>query len=158
MSLFAQRMYNRSSYFKLAKQRSRETGKPLMVIGNPDSGYGNQFWGRSYDHGDVTLDLNVTGDYKVAHRGDLHNTLPTYDDNSHIIFISYTLEYIKNLDRLIPHIFRVAGGPQNIFVVTAQRHSLLAHLKMSSGVDDPLSENIITHSPPQYQCIKYIKN
>jgi hypothetical protein len=156
--LWSQRMYYRHNYFKLAKNRALEMGKPLMVIGNPDSGYSNKIWGRSYDHGDVTLDLKVTGDYKVAHEGDLHDTLPTYNDDSHIIFISYTLEYIPNLERILPHIFRVAGSTKNIFVVTAQRTSLWAYLKRSSGLNDPDSVNIITHAPPKYPFIKFISN
>lgn len=39
--LALQRVWYRKHYFKLAKQRSIDLGKPLMVIGNPDSAYGN---------------------------------------------------------------------------------------------------------------------
>jgi hypothetical protein len=149
------RMATRRDYYARAVARARETGLPLMVVGNPDSGYGNKLLGAAYGYGDVTLDLKITGPCPNPDEGDIYETLPRYSDASHVIFVSYTLEYVPELERVIPHIMRVAGGSENVFVVHAQPHSLWSLLPWSSGMDDPLSQNVITEAPPTHGEIRF---
>ena len=51
------RKLNRRRLFRMAKERSRETGLPLLVIGDPHNGVMSVSTGADYGCGDVCLDL-----------------------------------------------------------------------------------------------------
>jgi hypothetical protein len=155
---WARRMVQRKQYYKRAKAQAARLGKPLMVIGDPDAGYTNKLLGASYPCGDVTLDLKLSDQCKRSGggvEGDVHKTLPTFADNSHVILVSYVLEYVPNLDHVIGELYRVAGSADNIFVVHASPYALWSRLRKSSSPSDPVAVNVITEAPPTSRKIKY---
>lgn len=110
-----QRPYKRYRYYQKAQRLSDFTGKPLMVIGCPNTG-GLSSKVYSYGCGDITLDvLDCQCNNSVVH--DIMGGLKQYTDNSHVIFISAVLEYIESdkLDYVITELKRVSGG--NLYVV-----------------------------------------
>lgn len=106
------RHYRRIRDFKIAKKLSKKLNKPLLVIGSPDNGGFNSIFGRSYECGDLCIDL--VGCKKCEHsiKGDALNVLKKIPSNSHVIYESCTLEYIHDYDIsiLIEEIKRVSGG------------------------------------------------
>lgn len=152
-----ERMYNHVQYYKLALARSKLLNKPLMVIGEPSAGYSNKIFGPMYGCGDILLDIKIESQCN-SNEGDIQETLPTYGDNSHIIFISYTLEYVDDLESLIPHILRVSGGWENVIVIHAKPWSIWTQLyKIKNHLPgiNTTYKNIIPHAPPMHKCIKF---
>lgn len=153
------RLHLKSKYYKMAKDRAAELGKPLMVIGDPSGGFTDIVFGiRSYGFGDVTLDLKVSPDCPNPVEGDIQVTLPKFSDNSHVIFSSWTFEYVSDLATLIPHIYRVSGGSNNIFVASGNPYSIFSWIEPGNFlVDHPTAPNIITSAPPTCDFITFIK-
>lgn len=150
------RIYKRTKYYNLAKSRSEFLKRPLIVVGNPDSGPTNKIIGRLYECGDYTIDINGSKCNNTL-QGDLLQQLKKFSDNSCVIYISYVLEYIENIDDTIKEIYRVAGDSSNIFVIHAQNNSKISLVKYSSGKSDPYSKNVIDTAPPEYNNITYHK-
>lgn len=156
---WGERIHLRKKYFKLARERANLLGKPLMVIGEPDAGYTNRLLGADYPCGDITLDLKVSAKCKKvgASEGDVHDTLPTFADNSHVIFVSYVLEYVRDLDSIVSQLSRIAGSSKNLFVVYAKPYTLWSRLSRSSSPSDPIARNVITGAPPTHAKITSFK-
>jgi hypothetical protein len=150
------RMYKRTEYYNLAKNRTKETNRPLIVVGNPNSGPTNKIIGRLYDCGDYTIDINGS-ECPNTLKGDLVEQLKKFPNNCCVIYISYVLEYIDNIDEAVKEIYRVAGDSSNIFIVHAQNNSKISRVKYSSGYTDPHSRYVIDTAPPEYDKITFHK-
>lgn len=151
-----ERMYKRTRYYNLAKNKAKESKRPLIVVGNPDSGPTNKIIGRLYDCGDYTIDINGS-ECPNTLQGDLVERLKKFPDNSCVIYISYVLEYLENIDDAVKEIYRVAGDSSNIFIVHAQNNSKISRVKYSSGYTDPHSRYVIDTAPPEYDKITFHK-
>lgn len=157
---WAKRIVLRKRYYRLARERATLLSKPLMIIGDPDAGYTNKLLGADYPCGDVTLDLSLSAKCKRSGggvEGDIRDTLPSFADNSHVIFVSYVLEYVEDLHKVIPELMRIAGSADNLFVVHASQYALWSRLRKSSSLTDPEAVNVITAAPPQSRAISFFK-
>ena len=96
--------------FELAVKRSKATGKPLLIIGDPNNGIINrviQTYGLTSNR-DRILDLNPSGLYPSY---DLNKThLQEFNDNSYVIFESKTFNFSNNIVILLKNALRVSGG------------------------------------------------
>jgi len=120
------RYIKRNRIFKMANKRVKETGKPLMVIGDPDNGATNYIFGRSYDCGDVCVDLTGCPSCPKGIKEKIEDYLPTLESDSYVIFISCVLEYVDpdKIDFIISEMKRVSGG--DYFVVSVEPFSMTA--------------------------------
>jgi len=106
------RRYRRYNIYKKAVERSHVTNKKLLVIGDPDNGFMNKYFGQDYGCGDICLDLTGCPNYKNGIKGDIYEVLKDMETNSYVIFISCVLEYVESdkLDNIYKHLLRVSGN------------------------------------------------
>lgn len=103
--------------FAMAKQRARDKGKPLIVIGDPapPKTYNSSF-GAGYDGGDMCIDTNgcesVARSRALRVRAKVQDVLPLLSNDSAVIFESEVLEYLPEADvePTISEMKRVSGG------------------------------------------------
>lgn len=151
------RQYERKNLFKLAKQRSIELSKPLVVIGDPTNGGGSKLWGKTYSGGDYCIDLTGCPNEKqsINIKGDVVQSLrENFKDNSSVIYVSCVLEYVENIEECISELKRVAGD--NMFIVTVSPYCLMSRFYFMKLGDVSLSKNIIYSAPP-YSYFKYTR-
>lgn len=116
---------DRKTYiYNLAKQRSIETNKPLMVIGDPKNGsylnriYNYPVYGTPYGYGDLCIDLDGCPENKGNNlKTKLENIIDKFNTNSYVIYISQTIEYLepKVLENTLRHLIRVSN--KDLFIV-----------------------------------------
>ena len=138
----------------MALNQANKIGRKLTVVGDPYNGKGSKLYNKfmeGYGCGDETVDLTGAKKCPNGIKSDILSFLKTLKDNSRVIFISYVLEYVDNIDETIKEIYRVAGSNDNIFVATVSDKSLYAYIYSD---DEHYSKNII-YAPPQYKNITY---
>ncbi|MFY0533390.1 hypothetical protein [Nannocystis pusilla] len=117
-----------SSAFRLAVDRAGALGRPLVVIGDPDGGMHTRLM-RAYGCGDVCVDMNGCPKCPVTIVADItKGPLPGVADGSAVVFVSCVLEYVIDLQAALAEIARMAGKPENVFLVTVQPWTLTARL------------------------------
>jgi hypothetical protein len=129
----------RRDIFNLAQFRARDTGKRLIVVGDPDAGIINRFLGRDYDCGELCLDAKGCLSCSSYGEGRLEDLLTELDDNSAVIYVSMKLESVNDMDKVLRELDRVAGG--DVFVVTVPPWTLTSLLY-------PGSRRQIIQAPP----------
>lgn len=149
------RQYHRNKYYKMAYVKSIETNKPLMIIGDPTTGdpvsrlYSKIY---PYGYGNVCLDFTGCSDApslvnKV--KGNIELTLPTFENNSHVIFICVLLEYVDKIEFVIDELYRISGG--DLYVVYG-KHMLL---KYKEGDNWMYIKNKILKAPPKFDTFEW---
>lgn len=113
---FVRRRRERGVAFEAALSRSRELGVPLMVVGDPDSGFITKFFGRDYGCGDLCTDIVGCAKCPEQIQAPLEEALTRIPRESHVVYVSCTLEYVTDLERCIAELERVAV-PGALFVV-----------------------------------------
>jgi len=103
-----------------AALRAKELGRPLLVIGAPDHGFTS-----GYPCGDITADAEPSSSCPNFVSIDLSNQALQLADNSVVVFIAGTLEYVPDLPRALSELIRVSGG--EIYVVRIQPWTLTAY-------------------------------
>lgn len=139
------RAKQRRDLFAAAQARSTATGRPLVVVGDPDAGAWTRYLGREYGCGSVCTDLNGCPGCPVAIPADITQPLhlppnnvialtqlfpnagPTVDGvgplvppNSAVVYVSCVLEYVPDPMAGWNEILRMAGSPENIFMAEVQ--------------------------------------
>lgn len=118
------RRQNRRDVFNAAVAQANATQKQLVVVGNPDGGIVNSMVGRDYDCGALCIDERGCPKCKVQAVAQLAQVLPTLPDNSAVIFVSGTLEYVDNLPQILAQLQRVSGG--DLFVSHVPAYTMTA--------------------------------
>ena len=106
------RRWSRRNLYKQAYQRAKLTQKPLLVVGDPDSGCINHYLGRDYGCGDRCLDLTGCPKCPLHQRltGSLEHWLPKLKSNGYVVFVSCTLEYVEDMQLIADQLQRVSNG------------------------------------------------
>jgi hypothetical protein len=131
------------------------TGKPLLVVGDPNKGMSCGLYGSAYGMGDVCIDLYPITEGVI--KADIYDYLRTLADNSAIIFISCVLEYIPtNLDPIIKEIYRVAGNSKNIFIVYIPWYYYIT--RYGYNFQNDRQHNLILCAPPYSDTIEWRRN
>ena len=120
------RQNKRKKMFAEAQAKSKELGKPLMVIGDPYNGDGSKIHGVSYGCGDVCVDLTGCPNCPNGIETKLPAGLEKIKDDSHVVFLSCVLEYVDDYKKTIEEIKRVGGN--NVFAVTLSPYQLTSYL------------------------------
>jgi len=122
------RFRERTVAFRSAMERAVATNRRLVVIGDPDAGFHTRFM-RAYGCGDVCVDLNGCPKCPVTVVADLTaGPIPGVDDDSAVVFLSCVLEYVPDIEAALAEVSRIAGSPENAFIVTVQPWTLTARL------------------------------
>ena len=122
------RFRERTAAFHTAIERAAALGRRLVVIGDPDAGMHTRLL-RAYGCGDVCVDLNGCPKCPVTVVADItRGPIPDLADDSAVVFVSCVLEYVGDLDAALREIARIAGSPDNVFVVNVQPWTLTARL------------------------------
>ena len=149
-SIMLLRKYKRRSTFKKAQKRARDTGKKLLVIGDPYNGIASKTTGIDYSCGDVCVDLTGCPMCPESIKGRLEDTIGSIDLNNYIVYISCVLEYTDDLPKIMKYLDKV--NPQDLFVVNVEWYSFMAWF---------YPYFLTKERPPQYIKMmngKYIKN
>lgn len=112
------RCVDRSDTYRRALACSRQTGKPLLVVGAPDRG------ATSSPSGDIVLDIGPSR-APVTIQADVCRRIPLPDD-SVVAYVSCVLEYVEDLPTALRELRRVARD--RIFIVRVQPWTLAAYL------------------------------
>lgn len=119
---FGPRRQNKRDVFNLALQKSHDSGKPLLVIGDPDSGVINRFIGRDYDCGSVCIDQAGCLSCQNYQSGPLEDLLPKMASNAYVVFVNSRLERTLDIDTVLQNLQRVSGN--DLYAVTTEPYSL----------------------------------
>ena len=122
------RFRRRRLAFEAAARRAKETGRPLIVVGDPDAGLHTRLL-RAYECGDLCIDIEGCPRCQVMKAADLtKGPIEGIADDSAVVFVSCVLEYVVDLEAALQEISRMAGSAENAFIVTVQPWTLTARL------------------------------
>ncbi|MDC0721737.1 hypothetical protein POL25_32815 [Nannocystis sp. bb15-2] len=122
------RFRERSTAFQMAAERATALGRRLVVVGDPDAGMHTRLM-RAYGCGDVCIDMNGCPGCPITIVADItKGPIADIADDSAVVFVSCVLEYVTDLNAALREIARLAGSPDNVFVVTVQPWTLTARL------------------------------
>ncbi len=125
--MWARRYQRRTDYYELARHRAEDLGRPLVVIGDPNAHVTRE----AYGYGDLCIDLNgcptAPGAKQLQADVSLPGSIPMKDDSA-VVFVSCVLEYVPQIESAWEEILRVAGSPQNTFIVHVEPGSFAAYL------------------------------
>ncbi len=114
--------------FEAAARRATALGRPLVVVGDPDAGAHTRLV-RAYECGDLCIDLRGCPRCQVMQAADLTaGPVPGVADDSAVVFVSCVLEYVSDTAAALHELNRMAGSPDNMFLVLVEPWSLTAAL------------------------------
>jgi hypothetical protein len=122
LALWARRR-RRQAVFAAAQARARELGRTLIVLGAPGAGLVNVF-APDYGCGDLCIDLEGCPGCERAATGRAEDVLPFIPDDSAVVFVSCTLEYVDDVDLVWRELRRIAGD--DVFAVAVEPWTLTA--------------------------------
>jgi hypothetical protein len=126
----------------LARRRSKETGKPLIVVGAPDIG---PTMGPSC--GDLTLDIQPTSCPRAL-QVDISRPIPL-PSNVGVVLVTCVLEVVDDYDSAMSELERISGG--DLFVVRVEPWTLTAHLY--PGARRTVDNRYVVEAPPRWRRI-----
>ena len=121
------RWQDRRATFAAAQQRARFTGRRLVVVGDLHAGMQTRVL-PAYGCGDVCVDLDACPQCPTSESVNLDTGRASVTDNSAVVFVSCVLEYVSDPQTAMREIDRMAGSPENVFLVTVQPWTLVAAL------------------------------
>jgi hypothetical protein len=127
-ALAAQRWQARREVYDRAARRAAELHRPLVVVGDPDAGAHTRLY-RAYGCGDLCVDINGCPMCQVVQVADIAaGPVPGVADDAAVIFVSCVLEYVDDAAAAVRELLRMAGSPDNLFMVSVQPWTLTAAL------------------------------
>ena len=122
------RFEQRRRAFAAAARRAAELDRPLVVVGDPDAGAHTRLV-RAYDCGDLCIDLHGCPRCEVMQAADLTaGPVPGIADDSAVVYVSCVLEYVSDPEAALRELQRMAGTPDNLFMVFVEPWTLTAAL------------------------------
>jgi hypothetical protein len=111
--------------YAAALARARATGRRLVVVGDPHAGMVTRAL-PAYGCGDVCVDLGACPACPVSEAVNLDTGRTSVPDDSAVVFVSCVLEYVSDPVAAMREIGRMAGSPDNVFLVVVQPWTLAA--------------------------------
>ena len=109
-ALALQRWQARRETYDLAARRAAALHRPLVVVGDPDSGAHTRLY-RAYGCGDLCVDINGCPLCKVVQVADITaGPVPGIADDSAVVFVSCVLEYVGDAAAAVAELRRMAGA------------------------------------------------
>jgi hypothetical protein len=120
------RWEQRRRLFQAADARARQLGRPLLVVLPRKHGWFNRSM-RLYEYGARYPDIFSRRNSPVIFADSLARGIAVQDDSA-VLYVACVLEYVTDLRRSMDEILRIAGEPENIYIVTVQPWTLTAAL------------------------------
>ncbi len=120
------RWEQRRRLFLAADARARQLGRPLLVVLPRKEGWFNRSM-RLYEYGARYPDIFSRRDSPVIFADSLARGVAVQGDSA-VLYVACVLEYVTDLRRSMDAILRIAGEPENIYIVTVQPWTLTAAL------------------------------
>ena len=117
----------RRRLFLAADERARLLGRPLLVVLPRKEGWFNRSM-RLYEYGSRYSDIFSGGGAPVIFADTLARGVAALGNDSAVLYVACVLEYVTDLRRSMDEILRIAGAPENIYIVTVQPWTLTAAL------------------------------
>jgi hypothetical protein len=149
------RKVRRRKIFALAQKRAKETGLPLLVVGDPDNGIMSIATGQDYGCADVCVDLTGCPTCPNGIKGKLEDVLPTLDLSRYVVFISCVLEYVDDLPKIVSYLEKM--DPKNLFIVNVEWYTLTAYFYPYFLTRERPPNYVIYECPPYSSKISYKK-
>ena len=124
------RWEQRRRLFQAADERARQQGRPLLVVLPRKEGWFNRSM-RLYEYGARYPDIFRDRKAPIIYANTLARGVPARDDSA-VLHVACVLEYVSDLRRSMAEIMRIAGEPENIYLVTVQPWTLTAALHPSA--------------------------
>lgn len=118
------RKIKRRIVYQKAKKRAKETGKKLLVIGDPYNGIASKSTGIDYSCGDVCIDLTGCPMCPESIKGRLEDTIGKLNLDEYVVYISCVLEYVDDLEYINKFLDKV--NKKDLFVVNVEWYSFMA--------------------------------
>ena len=118
------RKIKRRVVYQKAKKRAKETGKKLLVIGDPYNGIASKSTGIDYSCGDVCIDLTGCPMCPESIKGRLEDTIGNLNLDEYVVYISCVLEYVDDLEYINKFLDKV--NKKDLFVVNVEWYSFMA--------------------------------
>jgi len=126
--LAVRRFEARRRAYEAAVRRASAAGRPLIVVGDPDAGTHTRLV-RAYGCGDLCIDLRGCPRCQVMQAADLtQGPIADIADDSAVVYVSCVLEYVADPESELRELNRMAGSPDNLFLVFVEPWSLTAAL------------------------------
>jgi hypothetical protein len=120
------RWEQRRRLFQAADARARKLGRPLLVVLPRKEGWFNRSM-RLYEYGARYPDIFSRRNSPVIFADSLARGIAVQNDSA-VLYVACVLEYVTDLRRSMDEILRIAGEPENIYIVTVQPWTLTAAL------------------------------
>ena len=120
------RWEQRRRLFQAADARARQLGRPLLVVLPRKEGWFNRSM-RLYEYGARYPDIFSRRNSPVIFADSLARGVAVQGDSA-VLYVACVLEYVTDLRRSMDEILRIAGEPENIYIVTVQPWTLTAAL------------------------------
>jgi len=120
------RWEQRRRLFLAADARARQLGRPLLVVLPRKEGWFNRSM-RLYEYGARYPDIFSRRNSPVIFADSLARGVAVQGDSA-VVYVACVLEYVTDLRRTMDEIMRIAGEPENIYIVTVQPWTLTAAL------------------------------
>jgi len=117
----------RRDNFAIAAMRAATLKRPLVVVGDPDTGMHTRLM-RAYGCGDLCIDLTGCTYCPNAIAADITKPIPEVKDNSAVVFVACVLEYVDDPWAAWAEISRMAGTVDNVFMVSVQPWTITSAL------------------------------
>lgn len=119
-AVYIGRPIRRRRVFDLASKKSKQTGKQLLVIGDP---YADNYSLSKSDYGcgDICLDINGST-CPISRKHDINQGLGQFGDNQFVVFVSCTLEYVDDLGKTYNELKRISGN--DLFIVNMEPYTI----------------------------------
>ena len=141
------RFRRRRQAFEAAARRAAETGRPLIVVGDPDAGAHTRLM-RAYECGDLCIDLQGCPRCQVMKAADLtKGPIEGVADDSAVVFVSCVLEYVTDLEAALRELVRIAGSRENLFLVLVEPWTLTATLYPGARWSGIANDRILAMQP-----------
>ena len=144
-------------YFELAENKAKQTGKKLMIIGDPCQGHSKTLSLLTPDlhHGDVTIDLYGCNkcNKKDINNFDFWRNLNT---NEYVVFETSTISFSKDIDSVVNEINRISGGDfysggSTDWIIW----EIIAHLFYSNLYETSVKYRYPPYNSEKDSCFKY---
>jgi len=113
---FVVQRQNRRDTFTAALNRQSASGKPLLVLGDPDK-WVNRVMGRDYDCGNYCVDPSGCLGCDEFTPNEFADYLPSLGDNSVVVYVGRGLDQVRDLPAVLEQLYRVSGG--DVFISNA---------------------------------------
>jgi hypothetical protein len=120
------RWEQRRRLFVAADARARQLGRPLLVVLPRKEGWFNRSM-RLYEYGARYPDIFSRRNSPVIFADSLARGVAVQSDSA-VVYVACVLEYVTDLRRSMDEILRIAGEPENIYIVTVQPWTFTAAL------------------------------